>query len=404
MKIKNFAALLLALAMMFSLCACGSQSAPAQDTPQPSEAQEQESAAPSEAPSEITVTDMIGRELTVTPGSYTRVVCIGAGALRMYSYIGDVALLCGVEDIDNLTLEERPKMFDSVARPYVLAYGDVFSTLPSCGVGGPNAQAAEAEKILSCNPDIVISEYEDVEKEDALQEQLGVPVVTLKAGPNGVFDDAFSQSMTLLGQIFGEEEKAEALVSFIAAETAEIAERTANVADEDKPGVYVCGLGNWGTTNHLMTSQTYASFEVANIRNVVTDLGANGIQPIEEEKFVALGADMDIIVMDAAAVKNIKPLYQEDPTMFDSCKAWQTGDVYLEMAYNAYYTNYEIALINTWFIAKSVYPDLFADVDITAKTNEITSAFLGKELADEIFACPSSFGGYQKIDTASFFA
>ena len=402
MKIKNFAALLLALAMMFSLCACGSQSAPAQDTPQPSEAQE--SAAPSEAPSEITVTDMIGRELTVTPGSYTRVVCIGAGALRMYSYIGDVSLLCGVEDIDNLTLEERPKMFDSVARPYVLAYGDVFSTLPSCGVGGPNAQAAEAEKILSCNPDIVISEYEGVEKEDALQEQLGVPVVTLKSGPNGVFDDAFSQSMTLLGQIFGEEEKAEALVSFIAAETTEIAERTASIADEDKPAVYVCGLGNWGTTNHLMTSQTYASFEVANIRNVVTDLGANGVQPIEEEKFVALGADMDIIVMDAAAVKNIKPLYQEDPTMFDSCKAWQTGEVYLEMAYNAYYTNYEIALINTWFIAKSVYPDLFADVDITAKTNEITSAFLGKELADEIFACPSSFGGYQKIDTASFFA
>ena len=402
MKIKNFAALLLALAMMFSLCACGSQSAPAQDTPQPSEAQE--SAAPSEAPSEITVTDMIGRELTVTPGSYTRVVCIGAGALRMYSYIGDVSLLCGVEDIDNLTLEERPKMFDSVARPYVLAYGDVFSTLPSCGVGGPNAQAAEAEKILSCNPDIVISEYEDVEKEDALQEQLGVPVVTLKSGPNGVFDDAFSQSMTLLGQIFCEEEKAEALVSFIAAETAEIAERTASIADEDKPAVYVCGLGNWGTTNHLMTSQTYASFEVANIRNVVTDLGANGVQPIEEEKFVALGADMDIIVMDAAAVKNIKPLYQEDPTMFDSCKAWQTGEVYLEMAYNAYYTNYEIALINTWFIAKSVYPDLFADVDITAKTNEITSAFLGKELADEIFACPSSFGGFQKIDTASFFA
>ena len=402
MKIKNFAALLLVLAMMFSLCACGSQSAPAQDTPQPSEAQE--NAAPSEAPSEITVTDMIGRELTVTPGSYTRVVCIGAGALRMYSYIGDVSLLCGVEDIDNLTLEERPKMFDSVARPYVLAYGDVFSTLPSCGVGGPNAQAAEAEKILSCNPDIVISEYEDVEKEDALQEQLGVPVVTLKSGPNGVFDDAFSQSMTLLGQIFGEEEKAEALVSFIAAETAEIAERTASIADEDKPAVYVCGLGNWGTTNHLMTSQTYASFEVANIRNVVTDLGANGVQPIEEEKFVALGADMDIIVMDAAAVKNIKPLYQEDPTMFDSCKAWQTGEVYLEMAYNAYYTNYEIALINTWFIAKSVYPDLFADVDITAKTNEITSAFLGKELADEIFACPSSFGGYQKIDTASFFA
>jgi len=53
-----------------------------------------------EAGTEITVTDMIGREVTVIPGSYDRVVCIGAGALRMYSYVGDVNLLCGVEDID----------------------------------------------------------------------------------------------------------------------------------------------------------------------------------------------------------------------------------------------------------------------------------------------------------------
>ena len=112
---------------------------------------------------------------------------------------------------------------------------------------------------------------------------------------------------------------------------------------------------------------------------------------------------MDIIIVDAAAVKNIKPLYAEDPKMFDSCKAWQNGEVYLEMAYNAYYTNYEIALINTWFIAKTVYPDLFSDIDITAKTNEITKAFLGQELADKIFAVPTSFGGYQKIDTQSFF-
>ena len=73
------------------------------------------------------------------------------------------------------------------------------------------------------------------------------------------------------------------------------------------------------------------------------------------------------------------------------------------MAYNAYYTNYEIALANAWFAAKCVYPDLFADVDMTAKTNEITKSFLGQELAEQIFTCPSSFGGYQQIDTASFF-
>jgi iron complex transport system substrate-binding protein len=74
------------------------------------------------------------------------------------------------------------------------------------------------------------------------------------------------------------------------------------------------------------------------------------------------------------------------------------------MAYNAYYTNVELALVNTWYNAKVVYPDLFTDINIDDKTNEITKAFLGKELAAEIKAYPNSFGGYQKIDTATFFA
>ena len=353
---------------------------------------------------EITVTDLIGREVSVTPGSYQRVVCIGAGALRLYSYIGDVSLLCGVEDIENETLSERPKMFDSVARPYVLAYGDVFASLPSCGVGGPNAQSPEAEKILTCEPDIVISLYGDADKENALQEQLGVPVVTLMTGPDGVFDESFNESLRLLGTIFGESEKAELLIDFIAAERSKIEARTADIADADKPAVYICGLGNWGTTNHLMTSEDYVSFRVANVKNVVSGLGAPGAQPIEAEKFVALGEDMDAMIFDAAAVKNIKPLYAEDPAMLDSCRAWRDGEAYLQLAYNAYYTNYEIALINTWFAAKVAYPDRFEDIDMTEITNKVTTAFLGKPLAEEIFACASSFGGYQKIDTATFFA
>ena len=394
MTAKKLTTLILALFMTMTLCACGEQ--PAAEAPA-------EPAAGPETENKITVTDLIGREVNVVPGSYERVVCIGAGALRTYCCVGDVSLLCGVEDIDNLTLEDRPKMFDSVARPYVMAYGDVFSALPSCGVGGPNAQTAEAEKILSCDPDIVLSLYLDVEKEDALQEQLGVPVITLKSGPNGVFEESFSQSLELLGTIFGIEDRAAELTAFIAEQTAELQSRTADIPEADKPGVYICGLGNWGTTNHLFTAQNYQTFELCNIRSVVNDLGKNGIQEIEAEKFVALGEDMDVIIMDAAAVKNIKPLLAEDPALFDSCKAWRDGEVYLQMAYNAYYTNYELALANAWFCAASIYPDAFSDVDMTAKLNEITQAFYGKDMAEEIFACPASFGGYQKIDTQSFF-
>lgn len=347
------------------------------------------------------VKDMIGREVEVTPGSYKRVVCIGAGALRMYTYICDVDLLCGVEDIDNLALSKRPKMFDSVARPYIIAYGDKFTGLDSCGVGGPNAQTAEAEKILMCNPDIVISEYEDKEKEDALQKQLGVPVITLRTGINGVFDDNFKNSMILLGKVFKEDKKAAKLNKFVDDQIADIKKRTACITNQ--PKVYICGLGNWGTTNHLWTSQDYITFDICNVQNVVSGLTKKGVQPIEKEKFVALGKDMDVMIIDSAAVKNIKPLFKEDPAMFDSCKAWKNGKVYLQMAYNAYYTNFELALINAWFIAKEIYPDSFKDINLTEKTNEITREFLGKNLSDKIREYPSSFGGYQKINTATFF-
>lgn len=349
----------------------------------------------------VVVTDMIGRNVEVVPGSYHRVVCIGAGALRMYTYIGDVQDLCGVEDIDNIKLQNRPKMFDSAARPYVIAYSEEFSKLPSCGVGGPQAQAAEAEKILACNPDIVISEYEDVQKEDALQQQLGVPVITLRSGANGVFADEFKGSMRLLGSIFGKEARAEELVAFVEKETAEIIRRTADIPESSKPAVYICGLGNWGTTNHLMTAQNYKPFEVANIRNAVTGLSAKGIQAIEKEKFESVGQDVDIMFIDSAAVKNIKPLYAQDHALFDSCKAWQNGEVYLQPAYNAYYTNYEIALINTWFDAKTVYPQLFEDINIYVKMDEITQAFLGLPLGDEILRFGN--GALKKIDTATFF-
>ena len=353
---------------------------------------------------EIEIEDMIGRTVMVTPGSYNRVVCIGAGALRLYTYVGDVKLLAGVEDIENISLETRPKMFDGVARPYFIAFKNVFEKLPSCGVGGPQAQTAEAEKILSCNPDIVISEYEDVDKENALQEQLGIPVITVKYGSKGVFDENLKNSISLLGKIFNREQRATELNTFIAEAKADISNRTSTILDSEKKSVYICGLGNWGTTNHLQTAKNYEPFNVANIKNVCDDrLATNGVQAIEKEMFVSLGSEMDVIIIDAAAIKNILPLYKEDPTMFDTCKAWQEGEVYLQMAYNAYYTNIEIALINTYYNGLVVYPEKFADIEMTTLINEVTKMFLGKELADEILSYPNSFGGYQKIDTATFF-
>jgi iron complex transport system substrate-binding protein len=64
MSIKKFCAVLLTLVVVLSLCAC----AGGEETPSGEE-------------KGVAVTDLMGREVTVYPGSYKRVVCIGAGAL-----------------------------------------------------------------------------------------------------------------------------------------------------------------------------------------------------------------------------------------------------------------------------------------------------------------------------------
>lgn len=348
------------------------------------------------------ITDANGRKVNVNPGSYRKIVCIGAGALRMYSYVGENAWLAGVEDIDNTDAEGRPAMFDGVARPYFIANQAAYKGLPSCGKGGPAAQAAEAEKILACRPDLVISEYEDVEKANALQAQLGIPVITLKYGSKGVFDPAVKTSLKLIGEVLGKDEKALSLTNYIDAATTDLSNRTKDLSSDKK--AYICGLGNWGTTNHLMTAKNFEPFNIAHINNIADELLDNpGIQAIQEEALVAAYRNIDVMFIDAAAVKNIRPLYAENPNMFDNCKAVENGEVYLQMAYNAYYTNLEINLANTYFAAKTFYPEAFADVDMKTKLNDITNAFLGKQLADDIYQYPQSFGGYQKVSVETLF-
>ena len=339
------------------------------------------------------MTDRAGRKVTIKPGSYKKVICIGAGALRLYSYVGDMSLLSGVEDIDNLSLTDRPKMFDGAARPYVMANEDLLKTLPTCGIGGPNFQGAEEKKILECDPDIIISEYIDADAADALEDAVGATVFTVNYGEGGILNDTFFDTLTALGTIFDKKERAEEIISFYKAENEEIFNRTKDVAEADQRKVYLCGLGNWGTTDQFWTAQNYAPLNNAHVKNVVTGLAKNGIQKINETQFLDFTEEAEMMVFDAAAIKNIKGKEFD----FSDCTAFKTGEVYLQLPYNAYYTNAETSLINSWFIAKSAYPNLFSDIDIAAKADQITLKMNGAALYDRMKAMPNSYGGYQKI-------
>ena len=104
------------------------------------------------------------------------------------------------------------------------------------------------------------------------------------------------------------------------------------------------------------------------------------------------------MIIDAGGLALFLEEYKKDPTVYDSMRAVKTGEIYLQMPYNAYYTNLEIAFADAYFIGKTLYPDAFADVDAAQKFDEFSRALLGEDCYKTVAA--QMYGGYGKLDPA----
>lgn len=337
---------------------------------------------------EITITDMLNREVTLNTSKIKKIVCIGAGALRLYSYIGDMSLLSGVEKVEQGYLIS--------IRPYQMANETLFKSLPLCGNGGPTG-SADAEAILNCDPDLILSLYaSDKSAMDELQTKTATPVVTLSYGNKEAFDDNLLTSISLLGTILNKKERANELVSYIQNIKTDLNNRTKNIKEEDKPSIYLGCQSNYGLKGFESSSADYSIFNVFNIKNVLDINGYKGYQKeVDIEKLVVM--DPDKIILDAGGLELFKNEYSDSTkaTIYNSLSAIKNGEVYLQMPYNAYYTNLEIAYCDAYYDAIVSFPNQFKDIDIKEKSNEITKMFLGTEfystIADEMY------GGYQKL-------
>lgn len=344
----------------------------------------------------IQVTDTLERSHTISKEKRNRVLCIGAGALRLYSYIGEKELLCGVEDIDSGNENANP--FKGISRPYFDLNKGFYSTLPSCGKGGPKNQQAEAEKILSCNPDIVISEYQDKKSSDDLEKKLGVPVINVSYGKDSVFDDNIKKSLEVLGKVFSKEDRAKKLISYIDDSRKELSEKR---SEQDKT-CYIGCLGNYGVQDVYSTSTDYPLFNISGVKNILSGSIQLANGKIDPEKFFSL--DMDYIFLDAAGMEAFKGVYGKNRNLFDSIRAIKNGNVYLEMPFNAYYTNLEVALMDAYYIASTYHEDDYQGFDIKEKSEEISKIFLHEDCYEEyISKAKYSYGGFQKISSLSDF-
>lgn len=352
-----------------------------------------------------TVTDLLGREVTV-PEKINRVVCIGAGSLRLYTYVGDLSKLVGVEDVD----KDGTGVGATLSiRPYKMVNKELFNSLPSCGMGGPQG-SADAEKILKLNPDIVFSLYtSDKAAMDDLQQKIGKPVVVLSYGKTEAFDENVKKSIALLGDILNRKERANELLSFISDTETYLSSIGEGIDRNKKATVYLGCQSNYGTHGIESSSANYSIFDVSKIRNVLDEyVGKNGEtfkgyqKSVDWEILVEMNPDR--IILDAGGLEHLKTQLKEKPEIFNRLSAFKKNEngeseIYLQMPYNAYYTNLETAYADAYFDAWVQYHDIAPEklnFNYVEKAREIYTLFLGKDCYDDV--AKIMYGGFQKLD------
>lgn len=353
-SLKLAAIFVAALAVFtLTLTACGSNSA----------ASGSASAASSSAAVTKTVVDAYGRSVEVPKDAKTAAT-VGSGA-RFVVYAGAQDKLIAVTE-----METTPAM----NRPYAIAYKDLFANLPSTSNGNHLLETnVNEEQLMDLNPDVIISSR-SAEECDALQNDTGIPVVGITY-QNQLFTDNVYNSITCVGEALGTEDHANEVVDKLKEWDADLKARTADIADADKPSVYVGAVNYKGAKSFTGTYASYAPLVELNAKNVADETGQKAAVDVDLEQIG--NWDPDYMFLNAGNMDLMKADYANNQAFFDGLKAFQQGNLYTQPFFNFNGTNIDTGICDTYFIGATIYPDKFADVDLKAKYSEIYTTLLG---------------------------
>lgn len=325
------------------------------------------------------IQDALGREVEV-PANVESVASHGTGA-RMVIYAGGLDHLIGVTEGDQR---------DNVAMPYGYVNHEHLSTLPVVS-SGQSADNIYEEQVVELNPDIIVTSAADPEFLDTMQERTGIPVVGLLETivQNNVFDDEILRMISLLGELFGTEEQAESVVSALEEWEQDLQERTGDIPEDERNTAYTGAVSFNGAHGFDGTYAKYMPFDLVNVINVVDETGQEGAFNVDLEKVPEW--DPDYIFLNPQNMDLVNEQYADNPDYFHGLSAVQAGEIYSQPAYIFSGTNFELAIANTYYAGKVVYPDRFEDVDMDEKVDEIFQVFLGVTYADELEEAGLSF-------------
>ena len=359
--------LLLAAFLTVGLCACaGEKTTPEATIPT---AQSAATTLPTEAAPETTpattpetrmIVDGNGREVEI-PYTVESIVCVGVGALRYTCYMQGQDLVVGVEDYETKA---------GMSRLYNYVNFDRFGSLPVTGTNGEPF----VEEIINVGPQVIVmSSYASVDPNE-LQSKTGIPVV-MGPGSDTTLDDKAYETIRILGELYGKEDRAEELTVYLHGIEKDLAQRVEGIPEEDKPTAYVCGVSFKGAHGFEGTEAFYGPFELIQANNLANTTGQTGAFDIDLEQ--VLQWDPQFIFVDFNGMSLINEDYAANPDFYNSLTAVQEGRVYSQISFRSSASNLETALADAYYAATILYPEQFADVEIEAKTGEIFETLLG---------------------------
>ena len=307
-----------------------------------------------------TITDSTGRTVTI-PETVESIVCVNVGALRYTCYMQAQNLVVGVEDY-----EQEPTM----SRLYNYVNFEQFSSLPVIGSNGEHYP----EAIISANPDVIIMSAAESKDADDLQDKTGIPVVVVP-GSDTTLDDNAYETIRLMGEVYGKEDRAEELTNYLDSVKADLETRTADIPDADKPTVYVGGVSFKGHHGFEGTEANYGPFVLIHANNLADTTGQSGAFDIDTEQVLAW--DPDVIFLDFNGMALINEDYAKNPDFYQGLTAVREGRVYSQISFRSSASNLETALADAYYAATILYPEQFADIDPVEKAGEIFTALLG---------------------------
>lgn len=322
----------------------------------------------------VTITDAFGREVTI-PENPEKIAVVGSGSMRYFMYLGlDTDMFVAVDAQDG-----RLYSYSFEQRPYALAHPE----LKEKQEVGPTKGVVDNEKLLMSGAEILFmggATSSNAEVANEIQEKTGVPVVMFYVGNYVTDSEEIQDSLLMLGEILGKEQRAKDLIAYFDAVEDDLQKRVKGLSADET--VYVGGVAYNGVHGLDGTDPTYYPFAVLNLKNAASEVSSvsqTGYAQISKEKL--LEWDPDFIIVDLATLTAAEGgalvELKNDPS-YKELTAVKNNMVYTVNPHTAMNVNHETTLANAYFIGKLLYPEQFEDIDPVKKADEIYSFVVGE--------------------------